>query len=128
MPQENTEFVEMQKMNEDEVESLKNMKISKKYKLKGKWKIMVTILCIIGFTLETTNVILSAQCKNGEVKILKINDTEGDVDGEPKVMTDVLLKAKNHTTTHRREMCTERREFRLGVGEKELMCVLTTVE
>ena len=122
MTQENRNFAEMQKMKEENVESLNKVKLLKNNKIKGKWNMLFIILCIIGFTFETTNVVLSAQCHNADGKISKINNAYEDVERELRVMTDISEGVKNYTTTttYSSEMCTERREFQLDVGEKRV--------
>ena len=112
----------MQKMKEENVESLNKVKLLNNNKIKGKWNMLFIILCIIGFTLEATNLVLSAQCHNGDVKFSKINNTYKDADRELRVMTDISEGVENYTTTttYSSEMCTERREFQLDVGEKRV--------
>ena len=96
--------------SKDEVESLRKTKFKvNKTKLKPEWKLACAILCTIALMLECTNVILSSRCNE--------NNHSVQVQREDKTITPrVMSTAANNETS----LCTEIREFKLGVGDKRV--------
>ena len=94
----------------DEVESLHKPKFNvKKTKLKPGWKLACTILCTIALMLECTNVILSSRC----------NKNNHSVQDQREVKT-INPRAMPSAANNESSLCTEIREFKLGVGDKRV--------
>ena len=108
-----SEIHEMEKGSTGEVRSLQNTHFNK-FKLTPGWKLACATLCTIAMLLECTNVILSSRRTNNNHPInLYAEDLSPDYRVVP--VTDSIQEPVNQT-----DLCSERKEFILGIGHKRV--------